>query len=122
MRVKVEHYEAAQHGIFRSSYFYEVRLEVQFSEEEKAIIKERRLENILLIDRDAPPTVNPKRVKHPHQFYLTVGDLLKGPDIFHFLFFHEAQNYQERIRLELANLKMHMEEAAEGLQDEEYEL
>lgn len=77
MRIEIKHDEVKRGVVFVKT-FYRVTLTVTFSEEEKFIIKQRRLEPYVLLDRDQPADVTKEQL--PGKYNLRVGDILKGKD------------------------------------------
>lgn len=125
MKINIKHVEKSQGLIFRK-HLHGVELQVQFSAEEKAIISERNLERVVLLDRDAPPDVDAE--KHANRgltrkiataamkgfdanhFGLTFNKLMRGPDTYFFYTPIEAKNYEQILKEEtLPDAKAYLE-------------
>lgn len=74
MRILISHHDVRK-GFFLPKTFYQVRLSVAFSFEEKQIIKQRRLAQTKLLDR-RPATA--KVDDRDEKFELHLSDLLDG--------------------------------------------
>ena len=125
MRVEIKHVEKTQGLIYRKT-LHGVALTVTFSEEEREIIKARRLERTCIIERGAPADVDAE--KHARRgltrklatvatggydalnFDLTIAKLLRGTDTYYFDKPIEAKEYEAEIRERLPTLKSYIQE------------
>ena len=125
MKVSIHHSEKTQGLVFKKT-LHGVELFIQFSEEEKAIITERKLEGDIVVERGAPADIDAE--KHANRgltkriatamisgadanhFDLTIGKLLKGTDIFFFTTPAEAKEYEAILHEELPKLKAYIVE------------
>jgi hypothetical protein len=73
MRVSIDHGEFVK-GLVIKKRWPSVTVKVEFSEEEKAIIKQRKLEKIVVMERDWPAHMGTMS----GDFNLTIGGLLKN--------------------------------------------
>ena len=113
MKIELSHKEKKQGLIFKKT-LHGVELLVLFSNEEKAIIKERNLELTVLMERDIPADVDAEKVSNRGfikqvaiaatsgvdalGYHLTFRKLLKGADSY---FFHtpiEAKEYSNQLK------------------------
>ena len=116
-----------------------VELSVQFSNEEHAIITERKLNRVVLMERGAPADVDAE--KHANRglmrkiataavsgidanhFDLTFGKLLMGPDTYFFETPIEAKGYIEELKEEVLPLtKAYLEGNKEAADADSFEL
>ena len=123
MRIDIQHVEKSKGLVFRKT-LHGVALTVQFSGEEEAIIKTRRLGNDVIVERGAPADVDAE--KHAsrglmkkiataavkgmdgNNFHLTATKLMRGTDTYFFNTPLEAKEYEEHIREVLPNFKEHL--------------
>jgi len=128
MKIDIQHVEKSQ-GLIFSKTLHGVSLSVAFSEEEKQIIQQRGLERQRLLERDAPADVNAE--KHANRslvrkiataaisgidannFDLTIGKLLRGPDVYFFRTPIEAKAYESELRECLPMIKAFIMENAD---------
>jgi hypothetical protein len=116
MKVNIRHTEKSKGLVFKKK-LYGVELEVQFSEEEKAIITERKLERIVLLERGVPADVDPEKHakrglmmkvatvavsgRDANHFDLTFNKLMGGRiDTYWFETPVEAKNYEMMLKEE----------------------
>lgn len=94
-------------GWFRRSTRYRVLVDIQFSQEELAIIRHRRLEDVVVMERPHPFTSTPELInQYPHLFNLTIGDLIaQHPSAYALETPLEAKGYEYRLTECLAELK-----------------
>jgi len=120
MRVDINHVEKSQGLVFKKKLFG-VSIRVTFSEEEKAIIGERKLHRTVVLDRPPPADVDAEKhakrglaakiataaVKgiDANHFHLTIGKLLNGPDTYFVETPSDAKHYEAELREILPNLK-----------------
>lgn len=120
MRVNIEHGTETK-GLIRKTTFHLVALTVEFSEEEKAIIKERKLERDLILERGVPANVNEEKHesrgllskvvtaavkgRDANHFHLTIGKLLNGTDTYALATPLEAKEYEAELKDKLVTLK-----------------
>lgn len=122
MRISIEHGETTTGFIFKKTLFT-VRLAVQFSEEELAIIKLRKLESDVLVERDPPADVSLRNTDNPNIFHLTIGKLVKkGSDTYVVSTPIEAKNYEMLLHERLKLLKEYIMGNADGGTSKTYEL
>lgn len=110
MRVSISHHDVRK-GFFLPKTYYEVRLSVAFSFEEKQIIRQRRLEKTKLLDR-RPATA--KVDDRDEKFELHLSDLLDGrEDRFLCRTPSAAKIYEEDLLSVLAQVKAWLTDNAE---------
>lgn len=115
MQVEIDHNEKPM-GFFNKRTMYGVSVAVHFTEEQKAIIKLRRLEGVTVIKRDQD--VKDKRyfkeLERDGFFNLTIGKLKDGyGDIHYFNTPSQAKQYQEEVEVGLTNLSAYLADNAE---------
>ena len=110
MRVTISHNDLRKGFLFRKTY-YDVRLTVAFSHEEKQIIRQRNLADTKLLDR-RPATA---RVDDRDQkFELRLSDLMDGrTDCFLCATPSKAKIYEEDLLRMLAQVKLWVTDNAE---------
>jgi hypothetical protein len=115
MRVSIEHSEKTEGLIFKTKYFH-VKLKVEFSNEERAIIQQRKLEKDIIMERNPPADVKVKPGDNLNIFDLTIGKLAKrGEDTYVVATPLEAKSYEGELVQRLQVLKAHiMENASTG--------
>lgn len=122
MRVSIDHKEVST-GLIMKKTYHEVKLTLVFSNEELAIIKQRRLENDVILERDIPADVKPSSVANPDIFHLTIGKLVrKGEDTYVTASPLDAKVYEERLVERLKVLKDYIVGNAEVGQSKTFEL
>jgi hypothetical protein len=120
MRVNIEH-KTETKGLLRKTTFHIVALAVDFSDEEKAIIKERKLEHDVVLERDVPANVDEEKHaergllakvvtaavkgRDANHFHLTIGKLLNGVDLYALATPLEAKEYEAELKERLTSLK-----------------
>ncbi len=123
MKVTINHVQKTA-GLIRKTTFHGVALKVEFNTEELAIIRERRLERDVILDRGYPADMSDMAAeKHAsrglgrklltaavsgvdaNNFDLTVSKLMKGEDVYHFGTPVEAKEYEEHLKNGLVTLK-----------------
>jgi hypothetical protein len=127
MKVDIQHVEKSQGLIFRKT-LHGVALTVRFSEEERQIIQQRRLQNQMILERDIPADVNPEKVanrglvkslataaingRDSLHYHLTIGKLINGTDTYFFDTPLEAKEYEAELRERLPKFKEYLTENA----------
>ena len=137
MKVTINHVEKTQGMIFKKT-LHGVELSVAFNEEELAIIRERKLEGDIIVERGVPADVDAE--KHANRglasklataalsgadanhFHLTIGKLMKGTDTYFFETPLEAKEYDEHLRDTLPNFKNYLLANAEKGEGGSFEL
>ncbi len=128
MKVDIKHVEKKQGMVFKK-VFHGVQLTVIFSEEEKAIIKERKLERELVAERGLSAEKDEWKENNrgiasklvtaavkgidANSPNLTIGKLLKGPDTYYFDTITEAKDYDNLLRDTLPQMKNYIMDNAE---------
>ncbi len=127
------------HGLLRRTTLHGVELTVLFSEEEKAIIAERKLGLTNLMDRPIPPDVNAEKIEKRGLakklvmaaamgsdslgYHLTFNKLLKGPDTYFFKTPIEVKDYIAELKEEVLPLtKAYLEGNKEAASSDSFEL
>lgn len=122
MRVSINHH-AMTTGLILKKTYHAVTLQLTFSNEELAIIKQRRLENDVILERDIPADVKPSSVANPDIFHLTIAKLVrKGEDTYVTNSPLEAKMYEEKLVERLQLLKQYIMGNAETGQSKTFEL
>lgn len=101
MRVSISH-STVRRGFVLKSTYHVVELEVHFSHEERQVIRQRKLEQTVLLERRP---AHAKVDERDDKFTLLVGQLGKGPDRFLTANPGEAKAYQAQLLLALEQLK-----------------
>lgn len=109
MRVSIEHHTVQRGWLFRTTY-YAVDLTVHFTHEETQIIRQRRLEQTVFLER-RPATA--KVDDRDDRFTLRVGDLRTGRDRFLTANPAAAKRYQYELLAALEQLKLWLTENAD---------
>jgi hypothetical protein len=127
MRVSIEHSEESMGLVFKKP-LYAVTATIQFSEEELAIIKTRRLKEFVVLDRDWQATLQKKVEAHPDYWatlakpHLKVGDLMRGRDTYTFFTPIEAKSYENKLTDALKQLKQFIAGNAATAESKTFEL
>ena len=137
MKVDIKHVEKKQGLVFKKT-LHGVQLSIGFSEEEKAIIAERKLEKDVVVERGAPSDVDAE--KHANRglmkmvatavvsgaganhFDLTIGKLLQGSDTYFFATPSEAKDYEAVLHEELPKLKAYIVDNVSAGEGSSFEL
>lgn len=127
MKVDIKNQEVQEGFVFKKKY-HEVTLQVEFSEEEKAIIKQNKLKDIILLKRDIP--ANRKVASYssimendPTFWDLKVYSLLdKRGNSYAFHDLGSAKNYIADLKETLPKLKSMLENNVGEAEDESFEL
>ncbi len=126
-------------GMIFKKVLHGVELSVMFSEEEKAIIADRKLDRTILRERDAPADVDAEKHanrglarklvtaavagRDANNFHLTFGKLLRGADIYFFETPIEAKDYIAELKSEVLPLaKAYLEGNKEAASSDSFEL
>jgi len=110
MRIKIEHQEVRAGFPFKRPYF-EVHLTADFSHEEKQIIRQRRLEDHLLIERWP---ADAREEDDPDWYALKVGHLIeRKPDRFRCKTPSEAKIYEAKLVETMRLMKAWLDENAD---------
>ena len=110
MRVKIEHSEQSAGFLFKRP-FVDVHLTVDFTHEEKQIIRQRRLEEQLLLNRIP---ANAKRDDDPDWYGLRVKHLFeRRPDRHRCANPSEAKEYRAELEAAMRALKLWIGDNAE---------
>lgn len=125
MKVDILHTEKSTGLIFRKKH-HGITVRVDFSEEERAIIKRRKMERDVVMERDYPSDVNAEKHanrslgrvvatavvagRDANHFHLTIGRLLKGPDTYFVSSPIEAKTYEANLMADLEILKRYITE------------
>jgi hypothetical protein len=123
MKIDIKHVEKSQGLVFKKT-FHGVALTVQFSEEENAIINQRKLGRTILIERDVPADQNAEKHQNrgivsklataalkgadANHFDLTIGKLQAGTDTYYLPTPLAAKEYEAVLRNRLPDLKAHI--------------
>lgn len=138
MKVDIKPVEKSKGMVFKKT-LHGVQLSVQFTEEEKAIIDERKLELTILMERGIPADVDPEKYQKRGLlrnaataaisgidsigFHLTFRKLLKGPDTYFFDTPIEAKGYIQELKEEVLPLaKSYLEGNKETADADSFEL
>lgn len=101
MRVSIEHHTIRKGMVMKTTY-YQVACSVAFTHEETQIIRQRKLEKSVLLER-RPATA--KVDDRDEKFTLTVAHLQRGPDQFLCATPAHAKLYQQDLLSALEQLK-----------------
>lgn len=128
MKIDIQHVEKSQGLIFRKT-LHGVALTVQFNEEERQIIKQRRLQDDVILERDIPADVDPAKIekrgmaaklatvalkgRDALHYHLTINRLLSGTDTYFLSTPAEAKGYEADLREKLPLLKAYILDNAE---------
>lgn len=139
MKVSLKHIEKKQGLVFKKT-LHGVELGVIFSEEEKAIISERKLGRTILMERGAPADTDPDKMANrglakkiamsaikgdmdANNFHMTFNKLIKGTDTYWFDTPIEAKDYNDILREETLPLaKAYLEGNKDTGSEDSFEL
>lgn len=137
MKVTIKNVEKIQ-GIFFAKKLYGVATHVIFTEEEKAIIDQRGIGELFLMERDIPADVDPEKFNNrgitkklataivkgsgSGHFHLTASKLMRDTDTYYMFDEHHRNVYHEDIRKALQTLKELIESTATVVEDDSFEL
>lgn len=128
MKVEIKHVQKSQGLVFKKT-LYGVSLSVLFNEEELQIIRERGIERVTILERDAPADVDAEKHanrgllaktvtaavkgRDANHFDLTIGKLMKGPDVYFMQTLVSAKSYEQAARDAMGDLKGYITASAE---------
>ncbi len=114
MRVDIRHHERTDGWLSKKTY-HVVDLTIHFTEEEKAIVRQRKLENDVILERRVPVDKNPATFKGmEHVFDLRIGKFARGEtDSYAFATPLEAKQYDAELREVLPRVKEYILQNAE---------
>lgn len=111
MKVSIDHKEVS-HGLVFKTQFTAVVVSVTFSDEEKAIIQQRKLSKYIVLERGPDAYLRSKfEVKDPKHLAslggldLSIANLLKGPDTYECQTPMHAKEYEGKVTEALKTLK-----------------
>ncbi len=114
MRVSIDHREITT-GLLRRTTQYEVVTKVDFSDEELAVIRHRRLEDTIVLER-VPDRIHASKFTQQEladladQWHLKIKSLMKrSPDVHTLDTPIEAKQYEQDLTGALRNLKAYIE-------------
>lgn len=114
MKIDIEHREETSGWINKKTY-YVVDLRITFSEEEMQIVKQRKLENVVILERGVPANRDRSKFRGMEDvFDLRIGKFARGEsDSYAFATPLEAKEYDAELREKLPELKSFIMENAE---------
>ena len=137
MKVSIKHTEKKTGMVFKTTH-YGVTLSIDFNDEERAIIADRKLQDDLILERDWGSDIDGEKkeerglasklltaatkgadANHPH---LTINKLLIGPDTHHFSTPAEAKMYEAELKEVLPKFKDYIMGNAELGSGDSFEL
>ena len=107
MRVTIRH-EEVLHGFLRSKTLYGVRISIVFNEEETEIINTRNLRGIVVLERAPSLHVKVYEKDDPQKFFLRIGHLVRGDDLYCCPDLVTAKVYESDLREALPDLKAYI--------------
>lgn len=107
MKIDIKHTER-QAGLFKKKTYYDVTVDVKFTEEEKHIIEKQELRRQVLLERERPADRNDGKV-HDDVWWLEVFQLLKKPNVYTLATPLEAKTYENDVIASLKNLKGYLD-------------
>lgn len=122
MKVDIAHQESSKGLIFKKP-LYGVSLSVVFSEEEQQIIKQHKLKDRIVLSRPLSADLNfEKYGDREDKFFLRIGTLLNGTDIYYADAPSDAKEYEANLIESLRDLKDFLDENAEVGETKSFEL
>ena len=125
MRVSIEHKDKVA-GLFRNIHQVDVVTSVQFTEEELAVIKSRKLKDYIVLERMPDSRMVEKLgadlPNYLDGFKLRIKDLMKGPDAFTCDTPIDAKAYEHSLTEALKELKAFIAGNAETATAKTFEL
>lgn len=123
MRVNIRRYEKTTGLVFRKRLFY-VETTVDFSEEEKQVIKQdNRGKNTIVLERDPSADAYVREHDAPERYFLFVSDLARGkPDKYCMTSIVEANAYELELTDRLHKLKTYLGVGAGDDNDKTFEI
>lgn len=139
MKIDIKPVEKNHGGLFRKRTLHGVELTVLFSDEEQAIIQQRKLESIALMERGVPADVDEEKIANRGLvkklaiaatsgadalgFNLTFRKLLRGSDTYFFETPIEAKHYIEALKSDtLPTAKAYLEGNKDAASADSFEL
>jgi hypothetical protein len=123
MKVTINHVQKKT-GLIRKTTFHGVSVKVVFNTEEQAVIRERKLEKNVILERGYPADMSDMAAdKHANRglgrrlltaavsgadandFHLSVNKLMRGEDVYFLGTPMEAKDYEEQLKEGLVKLK-----------------
>ena len=113
MRVEIEHKEDKR-GVLRKKIYQSVWVTVHFTPEQLETIKANDLADLIIMERDVPPTsAKDAHLFHEGAYNLTVKTLLGGKiDRYSCVSVAAAKQYEEQLLTQLRALKEYLEESS----------
>jgi len=110
MRVNIDHSER-QTGLLKKTTYHDISCKITFSDEEKQIIKQRELGDLIVMERDLPADRNPAKYENrEYIFNLLLKDLTKGvADVYTVATPLDAKNYDADLKEQLKLLKQYID-------------
>jgi hypothetical protein len=125
MKIDITHSEKTTGWISKKTY-YTTTVQVQFSEEEKHVIKQNKLEKHIVAERPPRAGTSEKDANNPNLadiWDLRVSTLLKGePDTWEFYTPAETKDYQEKVMAGLKGIKAFVQQNATPVANTSIEL
>ena len=122
MKVDIKNVEKTK-GMLRKTTYYGVQLTVLFTEEEKAVIKNRNLGNLVILERGQSADQKPEpRLVEMGIFNLTPSTLLDGPNLHWFETLGQTKQYIDNLKEALTELKDVIDANKETAEDQSFEL
>ena len=117
MRVTIDHKQSTS-GLIRKTTTFEVHTTVQFSEEERATLRTRKLGKTIIMERK--PGVYSLHYQKDYssegdRYDLKIDDLVKGTDIYRCPTPLDAKVYDEKLKNSLRTLKGYLEGNADAV-------
>jgi hypothetical protein len=108
MRIQIDHKEKTE-GLFKKKTFVEVELDVQFSQEELAVIDKHKLEKTIVMER-APPHGGSHEPHMADVYHLSFWRLVHNhPDKYAVASHAEAKAYEAELIAALKQAKSYLE-------------
>ena len=122
MKVDIKTEEGQEGLVFKKKYQV-VTLQVEFSEEETAIIKQNKLDDVVVLERGLPANRKPENWMDEDSFNLKVWSLRqKDADTFAFDSIGGAKQYISKLKEQLPHVKAMLEGNVGEAEDESFEL
>lgn len=138
MKVSIKNVEKTVGVLILKRTLYGVECTVTFTEEEKAIIKERNLGELVILERKPPADVDAEAHEERHvalkvatavwkgrdanHFHLTPNKLLRGPETYWMNSVVNCKNYVLDLKEALTLLKDGIADSRDKSEDETFEL
>lgn len=123
MKVTINHVQKKT-GLIRKTTHHGVAVRVDFNAEELAVIRERRLQKTVVMERDYPSDMSDSAIEKFEKrgigrailtaavngtdalhFHLTIGKLMKGEDVYFLSTPLNAKGYEDELKERLVTLK-----------------